>query len=76
MTQLSLIPWSLATPSMRLLSAPSQRASAHVYYKGLQTISQIKNSSRCSNCGHRGRVELVIYFKNAVDVKLSESVGC
>ena len=44
--------------------------------KGLQTIAQIKNNSRCSHCGRRGRVELVIYFRNAVDVKRSESVGC
>jgi hypothetical protein len=36
--------------------------------KGLQTIAQIKNNSRCSNCGRRGEVELVIYFRNAVDV--------
>ena len=44
--------------------------------KGLQTIAQIKNSASCSNCGRRGRVELVIYFRNAVDVKRSKSVGC
>ena len=37
--------------------------------KGLQTIAQIKNNSRCSNCGRRGRVELVIYFRNAVDAE-------
>jgi hypothetical protein len=41
----------------------------------MQTIAQIENNSRCSNCGRRGRVELVIYFRNAVDVKRSESVG-
>ena len=43
--------------------------------KGLQTIAQVKNNCRCSLCGRRGRVELVIYFRNAVDVKRSESVG-
>ena len=40
--------------------------------KGLQTIAQIKNKSRCSNCGQRGEVELVIYFRIAEDVKRSE----
>jgi len=43
--------------------------------KGLHTIAQIKNNSRCSSCGRRGGVELTIYFRNAVDVKQSESVG-
>ena len=37
--------------------------------KGLQTIAQIKNNSRCSNCGRRGEVEMVIYFRNALDVE-------
>ena len=37
--------------------------------KGLQTIAQIKNNSRCTNCGRRGEVEMVIYFRNAVDVE-------
>ena len=41
-----------------------------VINKRLMTIVQIRNNSRCSNCGRRGRVELVIYFRNAVDVKL------
>jgi predicted NBD/HSP70 family sugar kinase len=40
----------------------------------LQTIMQIRKNSRCSNCGRRGEVELVIYFRNAVDVKQGESV--
>ena len=35
---------------------------------GLQTIAQVKNNARCSNCGRRGEVELVIYFRNANDV--------
>ena len=43
--------------------------------KGLQTIVQIKNNSRCSNCGRRGNVEMVIYFRNAVDVKANERNG-
>ena len=37
--------------------------------KGLQTIAQVKSKSRCSNCGRHGEVEMVIYFRNAVDVK-------
>ena len=37
--------------------------------KGLQAIAEVKSNSRCSNCGRRGRVELVIYFRNAVDVE-------
>jgi hypothetical protein len=37
--------------------------------KGLQTIAQIKYNSSCSGCGRRGGVELVIYFRNAVDVE-------
>ena len=41
--------------------------------KGLQTIAQIKNNSRCTNCGRRGEVEMVIYFRNAVDVKQTDS---
>jgi len=36
----------------------------------------IKNSASCSICGSRGRVDFVIYFRNAVDVKRSESVAC
>ena len=43
--------------------------------KGLQTIAQIKNNSRCSNCGRRGEVEMVIYFRNAVDVKSGRRIG-
>lgn len=43
--------------------------------KGLQTIAQIKNKSRRSNDGRRGDVEMVIYFRDAVDVQQSESVG-
>ena len=41
--------------------------------KGLQTIAQIKTKSRCSNCGRRGEVEMVIYFRNASDI--SHDVG-
>ena len=37
--------------------------------KGLQTIAQVKNNSRCSNCGRRGEIEMVIYFRNALDVE-------
>ena len=44
--------------------------------KGLQTIAAVKRNSRCSNCGRRGRVELVIYFRNAVDVERNGSVRC
>jgi sRNA-binding regulator protein Hfq len=43
--------------------------------KGLQTIAQIKNKSRCSDCGRRGEVEMVIYFRNAVDVEQNENIG-
>jgi sRNA-binding regulator protein Hfq len=43
--------------------------------KGLQTIAQIKNKSRCSDCGRRGEVEMVIYFRNAVDVERNENIG-
>jgi hypothetical protein len=42
---------------------------------GLQTIVQIKNKSRCFHCGRRGKVELVIYFRNAVDVELGKSIS-
>ena len=41
--------------------------------KGLQTIAQIKNNSRCSNCGRCGEVEMVIYFRNADDVERNKS---
>jgi len=37
--------------------------------KGLQTIAQVKNNSCCSHCGRRGRVELVIYFRNVVGIR-------
>lgn len=40
--------------------------------KGLQTIVQIESKSRCSNCGRHGEVEMVIYFRNAVDVELKK----
>ena len=43
--------------------------------KGLQTIAQIKSKSRCSNCGWLGEVEMVIYFRNAVDVERNENIG-
>ena len=36
--------------------------------KGLQTIAQIKSESRCSNCDRRGEVEMVIYYRNEIDV--------
>lgn len=40
--------------------------------KGLQTIAQIKNNSHSSNCGRRGRVELVNYFRNASDIECDQ----
>ena len=43
--------------------------------KGLQTIPAVKRNSRCSNCGRRGRVELIIYFRNAADIKNNERNG-
>ena len=39
------------------------------HHRPLQTIAQIKSKSRCSNCGRHSEVEMVIYFRNAVDVE-------
>jgi hypothetical protein len=40
--------------------------------RGINDISQIKAKSRCSHCGHRGEPEIVIYFRNEVDVAQSD----
>ena len=73
MTQLSLIPAHWLHLQCDFCRYQANVPVATFIAKGLQTIAQIKNSSRCSNCGRRGRVELAIYFCNAVDVKRSES---
>ena len=75
MTQLSLIPAHWLNLQCECCRHQANLPVATFMAKGLQTIAQIKNNLRCSNCGRRGRVVLVIYFRNAVDVKRSDSVG-
>ena len=76
MTQLSLVPKHWINLQCACCRHQANVPVATFIDKGLQTIAQIKNKSRCSNCGRRGEVEMVIYFRNAVEVKRSESVGC
>ncbi len=68
MTQLSLVPKHWLHLQCACCRHQANVPVATFIGKGLQTIAQIKNNSRCSNCGRRGEVELVIYFRNAVDV--------
>jgi len=36
--------------------------------RGINDIQQIKTKSCCSRCGYRGEPEIVIFYRNAVDV--------
>ena len=75
MTQLSLVPKHWLHLQCACCRHQANVPVATFIGKGLQTIAQIKDKSRCSNCGRRGEVEMVIYFRNAVDVERNESVG-
>ena len=67
MTQLSLVPKHWLHLQCACCRHQANVPVATFIGKGLQTIAQIKNKSRCCNCGRRGRVELVIYFRTASD---------
>ena len=68
MTQLSLVPKHWLHLQCANCRHQANVPVATFIAKGLQTIAQIKNKSRCSNCSGRGEVEMVIYFRNASDV--------
>ena len=68
MTQLSLVPKHWLHLQCAHCRHQANVPVATFIAKGLQTIAQIKNKSRCSNCGRRGEVEMVIYFRNASDI--------
>ena len=72
MTQLSLVPKHWLHLQCECCRHQANVAVATFIANGLQTIAQIKNKSRCSNCGRRGEVELVIYFRNASDVEYDQ----
>ena len=69
MTQLSLIPKHWLHIQCARCRHQANLPVASFIGKGMETIAQIKQNSRCSNCGRRGEVEMVIYFRNAVDVE-------
>ena len=75
MTQLSLVPKHLLHLQCAHCRHQANVPVATFIAQGLQTIAQIKDKSRCSNYGRRGKVEMVIYFCYALDVKQSENVG-
>ena len=75
MTQLSLVPKHWLHLQCACCRHQANVPVATFIGKGLQTIAQIKDKSRCSNCGRRGEVEMVIYFRNAVDVDRNEDIG-
>ena len=75
MTQLSLVPAHWLHLQCACCRHQANVPVAAFIAKGLQTIAQVKNKSRGSNCGRRGEVEMVIYFRNAVDVKATERNG-
>jgi len=75
MTQLSLIPAHWLHLQCDRCRHQANVPVATFIAKGLQTIAEVKSNSRCSNCGRGGRVELVIYFRNALDVKNIERNG-
>jgi hypothetical protein len=68
MTHLSLIPKHWLHLQCACCRHQANVPVATFIAKGLQTIAQIKSKSRCSNCGRRGEVEMVIYFRNASDI--------
>jgi hypothetical protein len=35
---------------------------------GVNDIFEVKAKSKCKQCGSRGKAEIVIYYRNAVDV--------
>ena len=72
MTQLALVPKHWLHLQCANCRHQANVPVATFIAKGLQTIAQIKNKSRCSNCGRRGEVEMVIYFRNAVDVEYDQ----
>jgi sRNA-binding regulator protein Hfq len=75
MTQLSLVPRHWLHLQCACCRHQANVPVATFIAKGLQTIAQIRNTSRCTNCSRRGEVELTIYFRNSVDVKNIERNG-
>jgi len=68
MTQLPLVPKNWLHLQCACCRHQANVPVARFIAKGLQTISQIKSKSRCSNCDRRGEVEMVIYYRNEIDV--------
>ena len=75
MTQLSLVPQHWLHLQCACCHHQANVPVAAFIAKGLKTIAQIKNNSRCLNCGRRGEVEMVISFRNAADIKNNERNG-
>ena len=75
MTQLSLVPKHWLQLQCACCRHQANVPIATFIANGLQTIAQIKNNSRCSNCGRRGNYKLLnlaIYKRTDV---FSSSVG-
>ena len=68
MTQLSLVPKHWLHLQCDCCRHKANVPVAAFIAKGLQMIAQIKSKSRCSTCDRRGEVEMVIYYRNEIDV--------